>query len=1009
MRAQSLHPGALHLVYPLPEMSIQHTGEINRIKFDSLGFLWQATHHGLFRFDGQYNVRLNLIHSETLQPLPLHIPGFEFLSNDVMLLYTYQGIFVAEVSTRRAQPLERYRDLHLSWQAEGITGATVSADGRLWVIAGAEMRVLQGGQWHDPLPEMDWKPGANPAYLYPDGERIWVYQDHTFQEIILQGHVRKGRTIQLEFSPNSVFTDRAGNLWIAQWSNLQVLKPGATTVQNVARSPGTESIAVRGMEVQGAGGPVVLFPGTAGILYTNTADEPLRKLETTSYGSPATDIGYIDVAVSASGRMYFATYDGLVECAGPPLPFRKIPLRQGPKPQPGTLSDLIRVRDQIFISLYFANGLHVLDTTFQHLYSFPTEMCGYKAGENSYFRFRALPDGNVAVTATGELVIFNPETKEFNCYKNTLPEMADIPAPYFRDLALYDDSTLVVASVNGGLSVFCLRKLAFIKTYRGSDKPSAPVRADRILDLKDDGSPGLWFTSPQGILHLLRKGQNLRHNLVIDHYQFSELTQMATLAPTDSVVYVGGAAGLFAFRKSDHSLYRINPSDQSSWAETQAIWTDDRGYLWYQTTIGMYRLNPRRSEKTDFSREFNLPITFLNSKIRPYQSSMVGASNGDLLFFQKDFMSNPAPAHERSLELVLRSADFAARYINGAGSTCQLPEQTRDAEFSLSLASIDGISDRTYFYRITGVLDDWIAVPAGVFQLSALSPGSYQLEYGVAQGHKRSPDVYYGLRVVVAPLWFESRTFLLLCFLMLLLVGILLVNRISAKMRERKHRQREQERKYKEAELIALRSQMNPHFIFNSLNGINAAILQSDKFSASEYLIQFSHMVRQVLNYTKKLETTLADELDFSKQYLELEQKRLKSNLSYTFRNEIPHSDSDHTIPSLSLQPFLENAIWHGLRTVEYPGHIDLHAFRKGDFIVVDISDNGIGLEKSKQHSRKLPGQKSYGIEITSNRINLQNSRNTIEVRDRHNERGEVAGVKVTLKIYAPTDEEHGN
>jgi sensor histidine kinase YesM len=173
-------------------------------------------------------------------------------------------------------------------------------------------------------------------------------------------------------------------------------------------------------------------------------------------------------------------------------------------------------------------------------------------------------------------------------------------------------------------------------------------------------------------------------------------------------------------------------------------------------------------------------------------------------------------------------------------------------------------------------------------------------------------------------------------------------------MRRRKNLQREQERKYRKAELIALRSQMNPHFIFNTLNGINAAILQSDKFTASEYLIQFSYMVRQVLNYTRKLETTMADELDFSKQYLELEQKRLKSNLTFNFRNEIPESDADHTIPSLSLQPFLENAIWHGLRTVDYPGHIDLHAFRDSDFIVLEIIDNGIGLEKSKKNSPSL-------------------------------------------------------
>lgn len=1010
MHAQSIAPDRTHLIYPIPELSINQTGEINRIKFDSLGFLWQATRHGLFRFDGQQNERLNLIHSETLQPLALHIPIFDFLTNDQLLVFTYQGLFIVDATSRQAQPLKRFRDLHLTWADDEITGATVGPDGRLWVASGDELRVLYGADdWQNPLQEMNLKLSNDPSYLYPDRDRIWIFQNHILYEILFDGGPHTGREIELEFSPNSVYTDRAGNLWIYQWGNLSVVKASENIARDMPRSPGTESISVRGMEVQTTDGFAMLFPGTVGILYTTSPDEPLKKLETTSYGNPGDNIGFIDVALSGSGRLYFATYDGLVECAGPPLPFRKKQIGTVDEPKLGTLSDLIRVDDQVFMSLYFGNGLHVLDTNFQHIYSFPDEMCGYKSGENSFYRFCPLPEGNVAVTGNGELVIFNPNTRAFNCYKNSLPEMADLPYPYFRDLVLYDDSTLMVASVNGGLSLFCLRKLAFIKTLRGNNDAKSPVKSDRIMDIKKDPDNGVWFTSPDGNINFISQGQRIRKTVKIDHFQFPEVVNMTSLAPTDSLVYVGGAGGLFAYSKSRKSLERINPTDESSWAETQGVWTDDNGYLWYQTSIGIYRFNPGRLEKTDFTREFNLPITFLNSKIRPYQSWMVGASNNEILFFQKEFMSDNAPAGARYLELVVRSGDFTERYINGKNPTCSLPEKTRDAEFSLRLASIDGISDRTYFYRIKDVLDDWIAVPAGIFQLSALSPGSYRLEYGVSNGQKRVPDVFYSLDVMVAPYWYESRTFLAILFIMLLLAGIFLANRLSARIRRQKNQQREKERKYREAELIALRSQMNPHFIFNTLNGINAAILQSDKHTASEYLIQFSYMVRQVLNYTKKLETTMADELDFSKQYLELEQKRLKSNLTFHFRNEIQESDADHIIPSLSLQPFLENAIWHGLRTVDYPGHIDLHAFRKGEFIVVEILDNGVGLENSKKNSRKLPGQKSYGIEITTNRINLQNPRNTIDVRDQRNDSGEVTGVKVTLKIFAPMEDEHGN
>jgi tetratricopeptide (TPR) repeat protein len=206
--------------------------------------------------------------------------------------------------------------------------------------------------------------------------------------------------------------------------------------------------------------------------------------------------------------------------------------------------------------------------------------------------------------------------------------------------------------------------------------------------------------------------------------------------------------------------------------------------------------------------------------------------------------------------------------------------------------------------------------------------------------------------------------------------------------------------KYKQIALVKL---MNPHFIFNSFNSIQSFILQNDKLQASIYLSKFSDLMRKVLDYSQKEYITLEEELNALALYIELEQKRC--NDKFTFEINIdPDIEKDiFRIPPLIIQPFVENSIWHGLVHKEKQGHLIINVFLENKFVICSIEDNGIGREKSNEINKRKYKHKSYGLDITNQRLKIFNSLTKTETIvnyfDLKDERGDSLGTKVVFEI----------
>lgn len=204
----------------------------------------------------------------------------------------------------------------------------------------------------------------------------------------------------------------------------------------------------------------------------------------------------------------------------------------------------------------------------------------------------------------------------------------------------------------------------------------------------------------------------------------------------------------------------------------------------------------------------------------------------------------------------------------------------------------------------------------------------------------------------------------------------------------------------------ALISQMNPHFIFNALNSVNLFILKNDKLSSNLFLTNFTDLIRKVLDNSQFQYISLYDEFETLKAYMELEKARFANKFDY----EIVLNNvllMDYFIPTMILQPFVENAIWHGFSNIEGNGKIRIEVLRQTlSTLIVCIEDNGIGREKAKEiRIKNGKKKKSYGTKLVEDRLKLFNRLNKTDLRfeyqDIYDETGDCKGTKVCLFLSA--------
>lgn len=287
------------------------------------------------------------------------------------------------------------------------------------------------------------------------------------------------------------------------------------------------------------------------------------------------------------------------------------------------------------------------------------------------------------------------------------------------------------------------------------------------------------------------------------------------------------------------------------------------------------------------------------------------------------------------------------------------------------------IPEETYYsFRLKGLNDEWSSPSNRVItRFTNLSPGNYSFELKCRNydGVWNETPINFDFEIET-PFWKRSWFRLLICFLIAALTTGIIRFRVQ-QFRKREKLKNKYKAELTEMEMTALRSQINPHFLFNTLNSINNYILRNEGDKASKYLVKFSSLMRTILSNSSKKYISLTDELKALQLYIEMENMRFTNAFEYFINIDSSINPDEINIAPMLVQPFVENAIWHGLLHKEGDKTLEINITNHDkERLKISIVDNGVGREKSNALKSSAKKGKSYGMKLTQKRIDLLNS-----------------------------------
>jgi ligand-binding sensor domain-containing protein/two-component sensor histidine kinase len=495
-----------------------------------------------------------------------------------------------------------------------------------------------------------------------------------------------------------------------------------------------------------------------------------------------------------------------------------------------------------------------------------------------------------------------------------------------------------------------------------------PVKNLYVNKIIADAKGNTWIaTQGKGLLQCLVKNNRL---VLIKQYNaqngLPSDNALSVIADKNDNIWLGDymSVSVLVNPGANEQLVTFNEKDGllSTYYQTLKLEKQKNGRIWGLTTMGMFSFNP------DSINHNPLPPVLL-------------------------------------LEKITVSGDDAESSIAGNGDV-DLSYKFNSLRFYFTAVSLSDPSKIRYAYRLKEVDSNWRYTNERVVNLNFLAPGSYTFELIASNNSNvwtKSPATY---RFTILPPFWKTLWFRILAAALVAgLLYFIFKRRLQAVRAKAAIRQQ-----MAELEGKALRAQMNPHFIFNSLNAIQKLIVVQDMEASYNYLSKFSKLLRLVLDNSDKNTISLSQELEMNKLYLELESLRFKNSFRYHIELN-QHTDADSIlIPSLLLQPFIENAIWHGLMHKEGEKKLSIKFTEDNNHITCTIEDNGIGREKSAAiKAQKIGAQyfNSKGTQLSQQRINLLRTSDgelaSVEFVDLKNEVQEPAGTRVIIQIPLQT------
>jgi ligand-binding sensor domain-containing protein len=544
----------------------------------------------------------------------------------------------------------------------------------------------------------------------------------------------------------------------------------------------------------------------------------------------------------------------------------------------------------------------------------------------------------------------------------------------------------------GEMTCYLLEK----STYRISERKFKGAE-NNIQAVTEEQNGNFWMGSYRGLMYVDKHFRTL-----FQDNQFSPGNLVSSvLIRNDSTVWCG-SVGLFEVVRSRGNLKRRPIFPELRNQRISVLHQDKSGRIWIGADDGLYHLNVKGNKLEWFDIWDNIQNKRLNSNSLLESRSgyvFIGGFNG-LNYFDPEKIESREEKLNVSITAVRINQDDSLFMLQQ--QPLQLTWKQNSFEFQFVTAYFRNPQKLIYRYRLVGLDNGWtLNGRNNRVRFSSLPPGDYSFTVaasldGVTWYETARPFAFEIMR----PFWKQP------WFIVLLVVATgavsywLIKRRVTAIRKQTALREQ-----FAEMEMKALRAQMNPHFIFNCLNSINRYIVKSDNATASLYLTRFSKLIRLILDNSNSKKVLLSNELEALKLYIEMERIRFDEKFEYhiTLGEEV-NSDSIE-VPSLIIQPYVENAIWHGLLHKETCGSLWVQVNMLDDNVLeCVVEDDGIGREKARDfRSKSATSKKSLGMKLTEDRIAILNqyaqTNASVEIIDLVNDANVACGTRVVIKI----------
>ncbi len=757
--------------------------------------------------------------------------------------------------------------------------------------------------------------------------------------------------------PNSentnIILDDKGRIWMGTHGlGLKIFDPETSLWSTILPTGAPGSILSNYIESLYKSRDGTIWVGTdKGVSYLDPDDQFAHPYKV---NEPGTDKGFFVHSYSAVGPMLgSAYYPHPIIFSKESKSYKDVPFFDGSEDLERT-TRMVSSGDELFI--FFRNGIGALDNKSKHIYRYKKGKYHEEIAKRGYCSVTKTNKDQILFTKPPNILfLLDPEKGVIDSFHIGVEQKATT----FSRSIFYQNEHAVWMEMDAHLVKYDMEKRAL---YVFSEEPLSGYFSNGINDILVDNEGVVWVATWQdGLFALEEKAGKLsikKRYSTLDGLANNRISQL--VCSKQGTVFASSTTGLSVF---DPELNR---------------------FLTYTRNNGLL-------DNHIISMTIEGDSLFLGHEMG-YSSISLGAFNN----FRK-------PVKPSVIRFAAGNTN-AFQYKDQSSGMIKIPYQKNDVSIRFNAIDFSNPKATKYMYKLEG-FHDWKKANYNENTASYpnLPPGEYRFLVKSKNDAEQWSDPVDISFEIIPPYW-QRWWFILLLGLLLGTVIYLILSWGVKQIKAKQALIYEYDKQIANLELKALRSQMNPHFMFNSLNSIKSYILRHDPYKAAEYLSNFSHLIRMILQNSREKLIPLSKEIEMLKLYMELEKLRFRDSFDV-------HCDIDENIeldliqiPPMILQPHIENAIWHGLLHKEGERRLDIRFKLKDGWIQCEIEDNGIGRKNAEIiKSKSATRYKSMGMGITNDRIALINSMNLMGIRteiiDKMDENNHPLGTLVKIII----------